>query len=237
MKRTLELISIFIIGYLIGAIIGLLIGDLANAKMVKIAIIDTGYDAEHAYGPELKLCKTGHYDFITDTPTVGHTIYHGTEVGSILAQELNNLDYCAIIISVYNPNTAPEIPDSVVVSAYQKAINAGAIVVNYSIVGHTASVVERNAITAAAKKVLVFIAAGNDHLNLNEECLAFPTCFDIPGVYSVGALDGKDRAKYSNYGKRVKLWFSGKGVRGNGTSFAVPRAIAHFVKLVTTSTH
>jgi len=237
MKRFQELIIVFIIGYLIGAILGLLIGDLANAKTVKIAIIDTGYDAEHAYGPELKLCKTGHYDFVTDTPTIGHTIYHGTEVGSILAQELNNLDYCAIIISVYNPHISPEIPDRVVVSAYQKAINTGAIVVNYSIVGHVSSVAERNTIAAAAKKVMIFVAAGNEGANLNEECLAFPTCFDIPGVYAVGALDGKNKAKYSNYGKRVKLWFSGKGVHGNGTSFAVPRAIAHFVKLVTTSTH
>jgi hypothetical protein len=214
-------------------ILTLLLSITAHATTIKIAIIDTGYKAALIDGPKLKLCATGHYDFVKNTPTIGYGAIHGTDVASIIAEELADIDYCAIIYTVYDEKLTPTIPDLFMALAYNKALKDGAKVINLSIVSKEPSQSEKKAVTELARHAEVFAAAGNDKLNLDNNCKSYPVCFWIPGVNPVGASDG---AKYTNYGKKVKLWYSGKGTYGNGTSLSVPRAVADFVRLVATKT-
>ncbi len=219
-----------VVCFLLGLLITLCFLNYAKADTIKIAIIDTGYKASLIDGPKLKLCDTGHYDFATNTPTIGFTIPHGTGVASIIAAELQDIDYCAIIYNVYGPNELNRMADSSITRAYAMAANNGVTVINASFVGFRYSIAEREAVRAATKHAVVFVAAGNDKMDLDVSCLSFPTCFDIPRVYSVGALSGTNtRAKYSNYGSRVKLWYTGDYGTEHGTSYATPRALSDFV--------
>jgi hypothetical protein len=249
MEEVKDIIINLILAFIIGVLVCLSVMSESHAETLKIAIIDTGYDSSLiTTGPKLKLCKYGHYDFVKGTSTVGHTIEHGTRVAEILARELASVDYCAIIYSVYNPNTrgVSQMPDEYISMAYNKASYEGVVAINSSFDAPQASIVEREAIRdAIGRGATPFVVAGNRHMNLDNECLWFPACFDIVNMQVVGALKGDltGRASYSNYGSRVKLWYSGEyNSEERGTSYAVPRAVADYVSRLarvqtTTKTH
>lgn len=203
------------------------------APKYKIAILDTGYDVARASTP-LKLCKTGHYEFRTNTPIVGFTQIHGTLVASIIAEQLKNINYCALIYQVETKDG--HFLDQSLTRAVSMAIKEGANVVNMSYQGYTTSLKERFALERlSASGAITFEAAGNEGENLDYQCDAFPTCYGINNIFPVGAIDPDTatRAKYSNHGKMIKLWFSGRatlnGDEYNGTSFAAPRALSDYI--------
>lgn len=206
----------------------------AKADTIRIAIVDTGYNEKYIPSgqPKLKLCNHGHFDYKTGESKIGRATHlHGTMVAAIIAKELERVDYCAII---YNIRTSPgDLLSENVVSALTKASYEGVVAVNASYGGIIKSVAEREAmIDAGGRGALTFVAAGNEGSDLDKECLYFPTCFDVPTMYPVGALDNTGKHhKRSNHGSRVKLWFSGyyNGVYA-GTSAATPRALSRFVQ-------
>lgn len=59
------------------------------------------------------------------------------------------------------------------------------------------------------KNVKVFVAAGNEKINLNVKCHVFPACHKVgnPKIYVIGNRKGNDT--YSNYGDVVDLWVDG----------------------------
>jgi hypothetical protein len=203
-----------------------------TAPLIKIAIIDTGYSIRDAAVP-IKLCKEGHYNFLTSTANVGPSKQpHGSQVASIIAEALQGVNYCALI---YNVDTIDGINFDSIVGAFRRAADAGAQVVNMSIQGYRYSFSERDAIMAVtARGVEVFVAAGNDNMNMDEACNSYPGCYNIPHLHMVGSIlpDFSARSSFSNYGGKVELWYPGyygDGIHsGRGTSFASPRAAADY---------
>ncbi len=199
----------------------------------KIAILDTGYSYELAQGTRLKLCDSGHYDFKLNKAIVGVGSPHGSRVGRILAEELKYVDYCAVI---YQIETKP-----LVVSSYNirrallKAYAMNFTAINLSINGSYADQYENRTLSGVvANGTAVFVSAGNKETDLDKSCVTFPACYDVKGMFVVGALNYGtiDRASYSNYGTRINKWHSGQYLYGpldSGTSFAVPRALSDYI--------
>lgn len=205
-----------------------LIFNATIPRPIVIAIIDTGYNFELAKKAphQLKLCPTGHYDFNTSTPTIGHTLNHGTYVASILANELYNVNYCAIIYQMLAPNKARHAD---MLLAYQWALNAKVDYVNYSWSGLEMIPGEKAALMALRNAgIKVVTSAGNNNLDLNDKCVSYPVCYNLDSIISVGVLN----TDYSNYGPHIAHWASGelelKGMKttDHGTSFATPRVLA-----------
>ncbi len=227
-------LNLFYLG-LVCLVLGALIGrcSAAEAKTLKIAIIDTGYDAEYAV-TKLKLCPTGHFNFATNTPTVGEALHHGTDIGSIIAETLKDVDYCAII---YQVMVDGEMQDRSMMGAIDRAAKENLTAVNVSIVSSTHSYRERMLYKKLINSgAIIFAAAGNENHDLTSTCNYYPGCYKMPGVVVVGAMspDLTQKATYSNYGKDVNTWYPGhfKSRKGwvHGTSFATPYALGDFVR-------
>jgi hypothetical protein len=223
----------FLEALLFAVVFNLTILTVANAEPVrpkfKVAIIDTGYISSANTG--LKLCSTGHYDFRVELPVVGHTRPHGTLVAEIIAKKLRNVDYCAVIYQIEDRDG--HYPLSNLVAALKMSMREHVDAVNYSLNGFDASIEERDTWRQlSTKNIMLFVAAGNKHSNLDVACLQFPVCYDIQNLYAVGALDSNRKlpAAYSNFGKSVRLWFNGDSLHGTqGTSFAAPRALSEYI--------
>ncbi len=207
----------------------------ATGTMLKIAIIDTGYDTSllDEEATELNLCDTGHYDFNLDKAKLGSAGSHGTMVGSIIAENLQDVNYCAVI---YQVQTVIGITAESVTRAIKMATKEGIFAINISLEGIMHAQRERMALYDLGQKgTAIFVAAGNRHANLDEVCNSYPSCYHVPNLYVVGAADEsmEFRAAYSNYGSRVSSWYSGdfimNGTKMQGTSFASPRALADYV--------
>jgi subtilisin family serine protease len=203
-----------------------------KGQLIKIAIIDTGYNPMLAT-TKLKLCKTGHFDTRTGRDAVGFNGPHGTIVASIIAEELADINYCAVIYQVMGNDG---ITTNTIKQAFDRAKDSGFAAINLSVSGRVFSFYERRAIRAVADRgTMVFAAAGNDRINLDAFCSAFPACYGIPNMYVVGATirNNEIPAPYSNYGKIVDIWLPGDFEWGTevaeGTSFAAPRALADYV--------
>lgn len=208
------------------------------AAKLKIAIIDTGYNEALVSGDKLKLCDSGHFDYKYREPKIGSSIPHGTLVSAEIAKELVEVDYCAIIFQVHDGigNFSPR----TVADAVRRAIDLDVVAINLSMSGNIFSKEEYNAFNyASSKGVRIFVAAGNDRLDFDQECAIFPACYSSASVYPVGALTPfSTRALYSNYGSRVNLWYLGHCQTGalfmEGTSCAAPRALSDYVRLLST---
>lgn len=223
-----ELILIFIAVFVVAQAGASCAANAAPEAKYKIAILDTGYNPFTA-GTKLKLCKSGHFDYRTNTATIGATGEHGTKVASIIAEELRNVDYCAVIYQVMNRQN--NMLDVNIVDALNRARASGAAAVNLSFVSQYPTIAERKALERLAKGARLFVAAGNDKKNLDWYCDAFPACYDIPNMVVVGATDTSGMtASYSNRGERINVWyFGGHRYGGYGTSFAAPRALSAYV--------
>lgn len=201
----------------------------------KIAVIDTGYDPSRAT-TTAKLCKDGHWDFLTQTPNINFTQEHGTLVTSIIAEKLQEVDYCIIVITI-TTNEEGIFTGEIIAEALKKAFISDPTVINMSFHGGVdKSEEERLAIEEAAKRSIpLFLSAGNENINLDNNCNVYPQCYKPTGtiilVGAQGEMEPKEKASYSNYGKRVDIWAPGDatGADGHvehGTSFATPRALA-----------
>lgn len=236
-----ELIILLVISFIISSLAILYNGKEAELteknlstppKQIRIGIIDTGYQYDFS-GIPLKLCNDGHYDFLNRTETVGHTLEHGTRVANIIAENLQNVDYCAVILQVYGTK---DINTDKVGQALLRAIDARVDVVNISLSGRDPLPLEKQALNLALNKgIKVFIASGNMSTNLDKDCTFFPACYRLRGMTVVGALnyETKLRANYSNYGGVVNEYYNGYSVYhnklDNGTSYATPRALSNYV--------
>jgi len=207
-----------------------------NAKY-RIAILDSGFDPSRATA-KLKLCKTGHWDYLTHTPNINYTDVHGTEVASIIADKLKDVDYCVIIYQIFNTGTRHVGLDAFI-DALKKAKDEKLNAINMSFAGYENSDEELKLLNLVYKSgAAIFVAAGNNGKNLDKVCDVFPACYSVKSLIVVGALDfenPKNKAQTTNYGKKVNIYAPGYYVTNTGdlqfgTSYASPRALSSYIE-------
>lgn len=216
--------------------------DLPASREARIAIVDTGF-IKQLGKKNVHLCKTGHYDFVVNKPGIHETNErHGTYIANIIAQELEGYNYCIVVYRVWNSEDEKEPLFVRVGHALDKAYSDKIIAVNYSLQGLMHSYTERAAfVKALSQGIKIFVAAGNDGKDLDQNCISYPPCYAYmpPGMIIVGAVTDSDPqapASYSNYGGKINVWKFGSyidpklGIFERGTSFAAPRALSDYVR-------
>lgn len=210
---------------------GIFLGLLCSAFIAspsyattRIAIIDTGFNLTEL---EPRLCPSGHYDFLNKKPIVGldnNPSHHGTNVHRIISKYAGNKDYCFLIYKVFGfvgSDSFKYIP-----KAIRMAVDNHASVINLSMTGQDPVNKEASAIKYAIKhKVKVFVAAGNERLDLDVQCKSYPACYKYPDMIVVG-----NKNTSSNKGSVVNSIeaFCDEGFCG--TSASTPIAVGKYVK-------
>jgi len=204
-------------------------------KLKRVAIIDSGFTMFLAT-PKTRaaLCKTGHFDFTMNTPNVGYDDFgHGTYVANLIVENAERTDICLVIYKV--GLTTAENTRNHIAKALVYAFNKGARVVNISLGQTDNSVIEEKVIRTVTKRGMkLFVAAGNEHKDLNVQCNIYPACARVSNdnLYVTGSKDNSDLIEnYSNRGSKVQVYELGTipGI-GRGTSFAAPRALARYLR-------
>ncbi len=179
-------------------------------KVIRIAVLDSGY-SQGDY-PKAKLCKIGHKDF-TGTG-IQDNLWHGTHITNIIADRIKHSNYCIIIVKWYDPNTPRSRYTEPSNDAFQYVLKLKVDVVNYSAGGSYTSKAEKRAIAKLlARGVKVFVAAGNESRDLNQNCTYFPACYNLNKLVVVGnkTVTGPVEGS-SNYGNVVNHWEVGTNV-------------------------
>ena len=231
--RVILIIALGIAGFTIG----FLAGELAKAETLddkyKIAIIDTGFTFVPFSTAGFKLCDSGHYDFDTNTATVGEdTIGHGAYVTALVNHYANSNKICFMIYKVFGKNVRNG--HKAIDSAMIKAYKAGAKAINMSLYMTQYSERTRKIVRHITKNgVKIFVSSGNSGTDMNKTCYTYPVCYKgiNKNMVVVGATDYYGRvARYSNVGTRVDIYQYGDLGRARGTSFASPRALGDYIR-------
>lgn len=211
-----------------------------SGQGVKVAIVDTGVQIDH---PDLKANILQGYDFVNEDSNATDDNGHGTHVAGIVAATLNQAGTVGaspsgkiLPIKVLNNQGYGYLSD--VVEGIYFATDSGARVINMSLSTSTDSVTLRNAVTYAANKgVLLVAAAGNDG---GSPC-AYPGAYS--SVICVVATDSKNQlASFSNLGGELAApgvsnysTFIGSSYRYlSGTSMASPHVAGSAAVLMST---
>lgn len=174
--------------------------SLANAEdRVKVAVVDTGIVMDDEIYPYL--CHEGHRD-LTNTGIVDRR-GHGSMIAHVITQKLDPTEYCLIILKWYNlgggnPTLAAE--------AISQANTQNAHIINLSLSGTGAKQGEAIAIKEAiVRGAVVVVAAGNDHIDLSQDCDTFPACYPYttPLFHIVADYLTGNKSPYTNYGGPV----------------------------------
>lgn len=161
------------------------------------------------------------WDFLQDTndvmpkaptgvPENAIGVQHGTGVAGIISATGNNgvgiagVAWRSQIMSLRVLNEYGVGDSEVVTRALQYAIDAGADIINLSLVGTDIDPIAMDLLQQAYEKgIIVVAAAGNVGINLNNSP-TYPVCYDGNGpatVIGVGAIDlDYSRPSFSNYG-------------------------------------
>jgi len=191
----------------------ILFSSAANAKQIKIAVVDTGL-SQQGYKMNINVCPTGHYDYTipdkmndnwsaTNTPTDNHG--HGTHVAGLIHQgfvgkvvsenpetafkEISKVpdssDYCLVILKYFDP-TAPKTDNlKATVKAFKRAAELNVDFINYSGGGVEYSEDEHEALRKVMQKGIEVVAAvGNEYSNLKKHPY-YPAMYF--GVIAVGS--------------------------------------------------
>jgi hypothetical protein len=197
----------------------LLFCSISQAKQIRISVIDSGYSNNL---PDLKVCKNGLKDLTNKG--MPDKLGHGTLILGIIAKALKDIDYCVYVIKIYDESSSDTLfITHLMAYVYSYVLNPD--IINYSSSGPIYVDMEEFLIKGLISKNIKFVAAaGNENMDLDKECSAWPAC--IKGVISVGnKLNNGLRASRSNYGKRVTQWEVGEricinGMCGSGTSMS-----------------
>jgi thermitase len=205
--------------------------DEADGTGIKVAVVDTGVNANHA---DLKGQVLAGADMVNhdNDPTDDHG--HGTHVAGTIAAIADNFVGVAgvaphariIPVKVLAANGSGS--NDTIAEGILKAADLGAKIINMSLGGPDNSQTLEAAIkNVQARGVIVVCAAGND----NVDTPFYPAAND--GVIGVAATDPANRkASFSNYGAYIDIaapgtsigstGFQGNYVKMSGTSMASP---------------
>lgn len=204
---------------------------IQDAHTIKVCVVDTGVDLSH---PDLKILR--YRNFTPGNPNDVHdAVGHGTHTSGLVGALNNALGmlgasqaelFMAKVLDDTGQGQMDWIANGVVWCVQQ-----GADIISESLGGRGFSQILYNAhVYASQNGVVIFAAAGND----GSPQVGCPACFQIPGLYSIAALDRNDqKAYFSNYGKIdfacpgvdiVSTMPMNKGSYGpmSGTSMATP---------------
>lgn len=195
-----------------------------NSEEIVVAIIDTGIDLNH---PDLKEKlwtnekeipdnhidddKNGYVDdvhgwnFAASSNKIQDTQGHGTHIAGIIAGKKTGVapNIKLMILKYYEPSAFADSTLNSVVGAIEYATKMNAKVINFSAGGRDRNKLEEQAIAAAGKNGILFVAAAGNEKSNTDLSGFFPADYDLPNILSVGAI-GKDRniLKVSNFGRR-----------------------------------
>lgn len=176
----------------------------SEAKTIKVAVIDTGFNFsfkqyKHFKLSKPKLCKTGHKDFTSSSITDVNG--HGSNIVSLIAKGNENTDYCVIVLKYYSKETE-NISLDIELEALEYAIKQKVDVINLSIAGYTYSKEECDLVkTALDKGIRIVAAAGNEGFDLSKTKV-YPAMCDRR-VKIVMNYDKTTRHNTSNYGNSL----------------------------------
>jgi len=153
------------------------------------------------------------------------TASHGTNVAGLIGATVGNgvgsfgsgYDTQVVVYKIAGVSPVGElmIPDSVIISAIERAVDDGCKIINMSFAGAEDSLAMRDAIDYAHSKGCILVAAGG---NKNSAPLEYPAGW--PNVVGVGALtksisgSSVARAWFSNYGTGLDLSAPGDEIWG-----------------------
>ncbi len=198
---------------LISFIFSIFISLSASARTIKIAVIDSGYDTNNY---TFKLCDNNPgYDF-TNT-TMFDFIKHGQNTTHIISDNLKDLDYCIIPMKVFSFEKDDYNSSLYIIEALKLLNKLNVDIVNMSFTGENPIAEEKREIELLQNKgVLFVVAAGNDNLNLDIKCKAYPACYN-KNIIVVGNLkENGIKEKKSNYGTYVRFWELGTNIVAGG---------------------
>lgn len=191
------------------ALLMLLLSTNAEAKQVKVAVVDTGLDLHDARFKG-RLCKEGHQDFTGEG--IQDEDDHGTHIAGIIVDNAGNSDYCLVILKFYSKKTNGHSNFDRSSEAFKRAIELGVDLVNFSGGGVGQYDAERSVIESAVNTRFV-VAAGNLGKRLNDEIFYYPASYGLPNMDIVGNMtENGERNKSSNYGPAVKYWEIGTAI-------------------------
>ncbi len=199
---------------------------------IKVAVLDTGIDAEH---PDLARAVLTKKDF-TGSPFGVHDYDgHGTHVAGIIAARKNGMGVVGVapkamlvVGKVLGDNGIGSVEQ--VAEGIQWAIEKEVSIINMSLGCPSDSPIIKEAIDAATEKgILVVCAAGNRGAEMS--ALDYPAQY--PETIAVGAIDRQlKRAYFSSTGRMVDIVAPGDYIRStyirgftavlSGTSMAAP---------------
>ncbi|MBQ9060198.1 MAG: S8 family serine peptidase [Firmicutes bacterium] len=192
-----------------------------ETKTVRIAVVDTGVDADH---PDLAGKVLPGKTIVQET-AAGNRYEdggyddngHGTHVAGIIAATIDNgqgingitgpVD--AEILPVKVLNDAGQGSTFDIIEGLQYAADQGASIINLSLGFYSRSDMEAEAVEYAQNKgCLIIAAAGNDAFNVQ---YTYPASYD--GVLSVGSVDsGGERSYFSNFGESLDVAAPGSDI-------------------------
>jgi subtilisin family serine protease len=193
---------------------------------VRIAILDTGFDAKELEHYGVVLCPEAYDAFAKKEGYGQDDVGHGTAMALIAARFAGASDYCIIgIKALVPPSETFQTSVEAIVLGLTKALEYKADIISMSYGANNLILEERDSLQKlSAGGAIMFAAAGNDRVNLDEACVYFPACYKIPGLIIIGAQNSEgQKAMYSNYGSVVNAWFPGEvqGLRGTSVSTAI----------------
>lgn len=202
----------------------------ATEYRVPIGVIDSGVSKEIAR--QKYMCKNGQYNFIPHT-TAEDVIGHGSNVVSAIGENIDSDIYCIMSFKIFdgNPNTIIKDLANRIMNALKMAKNKDIRFLNVSMDGNGVIQGEFELYKSMVDDgVIVSVAAGNNHANLDYKCISFPACYkkriNSNNFHVVGAtfVDAK-----SNYGSIVEYKELGVWKDLKGTSQAAPIHLARIL--------
>lgn len=177
-------------------------GD-GSALAKKAWVIDSGIDLDH---PDLNVDTANDYDFIDGDVVADDGYGHGTHVAGIIGAKNNSVGVVGVaagvtVVPIRVLNNSGVGPDSGVIAGidYAAGLAEPGDVINLSLVADAVDPVMDAAVAnAAAKGILITIAAGNSGANAGNYS---PGRTEGTGIYTVSAFGSRDTwARFSNYG-------------------------------------
>lgn len=208
--------------------------DRVRGKSIRVAVIDTGIQSGH---PEFRGRLAVQRDFVADDAIAEDPDGHGTHVaGTIGAGTGNGAGVASgafasslVIGKFIGANGSGTVANEI--DAIVWAVNNGSHVINMSFGAPGYVQAEQDAVTYAANRGVVSVAAAG---NANSSVPEYPAAY--PNVMAVAATDSSDRrASFSNFGSYVDVAAPGVDImstvpggyaRYSGTSMSTPHVSA-----------
>ena len=198
---------------------------IAGETRKRINVLDDGITPIGKIQFGSALCKDGHSKNFTNVEG-----RHGTNVVSIIANKLNTKKFCIEIHNILGPGT------NIGSELIALIDSEDAVAINLSFTGNNAIKQERKLLKGLVKKnIHIFVAAGNDFRNLDEEP-SYPASYSFESKFyhvvgsSTKTRNGKD---FSNFGGVVTETQPGTHIgfpKMTGTSQSTPNALNKFFR-------